>query len=385
MTWDAILFGAFLGFAMLPIVYNTAFYLVMRERFLIWHSLRLAAIMLMAMLGTDIALGGMFDDPVIRNHAELLLLDLGIAMTGPFLLAYIEPDKIGLRLSRALAAIMPVALLLAVIPLVVYDDPFFNTVRHLGFLAILVVLMSGLAVALRNGSRAARFQLVAWIPVLGVSLVAVTHEVVFNDQWPLWLSAIIVAMAFEVVVSALGVADRFLAQRKRWNEGLAETAILRRLAETDQLTGLPNRRKLEQEFADMVPQAMAVIDIDGFRAINERFGHDVADAVLVAAAEALGRDDRFAARLRGDRFALLLAGDDWRGEAMIARALVETAVAVRVAGLDTAVTAGMGLVEARAGTGFGEMLRRTEACLTSAKRHGADRLVVEPQLMPVAA
>ena len=88
-----------------------------------------------------------------------------------------------------------------------------------------------------------------------------------------------------------------------------------REAMVDELTGLANRRAharfVEAHSRSRVPRRLAVliVDIDHFKAVNDRYGHPVGDAVLMRVAEVLGRDVRavdLAARLGGDEFVVLL-------------------------------------------------------------------------------
>ena len=90
----------------------------------------------------------------------------------------------------------------------------------------------------------------------------------------------------------------------------------RREAATDPLTGLANRRALERTAerlgAEGLPFALLSIDLDRFKAVNDRWGHAAGDAVLTAIGRRLrqaARRDDLAARLGGDEFALLLRGD----------------------------------------------------------------------------
>ncbi|MGK5443445.1 putative bifunctional diguanylate cyclase/phosphodiesterase [Micromonospora sp. URMC 105] len=100
------------------------------------------------------------------------------------------------------------------------------------------------------------------------------------------------------------------------NENLRLVARLRRLAYADQLTGLPNRlmfnRRLRQALRDGPPVAVLILDLDGFKQVNDRFGHATGDTLLTSIADrtrdAVG-DDGTIARLGGDEFAVLVDGE----------------------------------------------------------------------------
>lgn len=92
---------------------------------------------------------------------------------------------------------------------------------------------------------------------------------------------------------------------------------MRRLAHYDYLTGLPNRSlfqdRLQHELVrakrDAHRLALMFLDLDGFKAVNDRFGHEVGDYLLKAVAERLTgciRESDTVARLAGDEFTLLL-------------------------------------------------------------------------------
>ncbi len=109
-----------------------------------------------------------------------------------------------------------------------------------------------------------------------------------------------------------------------WRSALASQALHRslsqtqRLAATDVLTGLPNRTGLHQEIerrlaAGRTANALLVADICGFKFVNDTLGHDVGDALLVAAAARIRSclsDDMYMARLGSDEFTILVEGAD---------------------------------------------------------------------------
>lgn len=381
LDWSVILFGTFLGFVSLSIVYDMALYAAMRERFLIWHTLRLVAMIAMALAGSDAFLGGALADPENRRHLKLFALDTGIAVTGPFLVAYMEKGVLGRRLARMLNGSFALVYCVTIIPFVAPDAATPNVVRHMIFMLILALIISGLVQGVRRGSRAARFQSVAWGLILICSIIAVGHELLYNAQWPLWTSSILVALTVEVVVSAVGVSDRIMVLRRDRDEAIARENAAARAAATDPLTGLANRRGLDARLADRAlpaPSAVAVIDLDHFKRINDDHGHDTGDAVLVATAAALADHHVFAARMGGEEFALLLFGSDPARDAEALRRRITTCVAAAVMDLPGRVTASMGLSRIGEGGSAEAAFQQADDALYLAKRAGRDRSVVVP-------
>lgn len=98
-----------------------------------------------------------------------------------------------------------------------------------------------------------------------------------------------------------------------------KVSLLRRISDTDQLTGLPNRTALakhldqkiiEQEKGDMA-FALAFVDLDGFKEVNDRYGHQMGDKILQLVAKRLAsnlRSDDLIARFGGDEFVIFLNG-----------------------------------------------------------------------------
>ena len=133
------------------------------------------------------------------------------------------------------------------------------------------------------------------------------------------------ALAFESIVFSLAMADRF--RRLQREHGAleragvvaeADRAALQKVADTDQLTGLGNRRAFEVPLAgarsgEIGRLALILIDVDHFKSVNDRFGHEEGDDLLREIADRLGTSVRASdvvARLGGDEFAILLSGSD---------------------------------------------------------------------------
>jgi diguanylate cyclase (GGDEF)-like protein len=154
-------------------------------------------------------------------------------------------------------------------------------------------------------------------------------------------------------------------------ERLRRTAKLAHEAETDALTGLPNRRAFFRELADLGPDdAVLFLDLDHFKAVNDTAGHQAGDRELAAFAAALAAHTRAsdcAARYGGEEFGVILRGDGDRGVTMLFDRLRE---AWREEGRTT-FSAG---AARHAGTTPEETLAAADRALYAAKEAGRDRL-----------
>lgn len=142
----------------------------------------------------------------------------------------------------------------------------------------------------------------AALALLGVMAISVT-----NDE-PITVGALV---GCTVSVVAAGVRVRILVSQIR-----ASAVELTRRAIDDDLTGLPNRRHLVERLREIVatpvlPAVLVFIDLDDFKAVNDRYGHATGDDVLAVVgarlAAVVGHDD-LAARYAGDEFVVVCQG-----------------------------------------------------------------------------
>ncbi|MFJ2741442.1 EAL domain-containing protein [Streptomyces sp. NPDC087440] len=177
-------------------------------------------------------------------------------------------------------------------------------------------------------------------------------------------------------------------------------AQLQHNAEHDPLTDLPNRalftKRVRQALAGRratdLGTAVLFIDLDGFKAVNDRLGHQAGDELLIQAARRLQDSVRIgdtAARLGGDEFAALILGDGTRDQAAREYQVHEIADRLRltlsqpykVDGNDVRVAASIGVAFAEPGITPTDLMRNADLAMYRAKAAGKDRVeLYAPQM-----
>jgi diguanylate cyclase (GGDEF)-like protein len=163
-------------------------------------------------------------------------------------------------------------------------------------------------------------------------------------------------------------------------------ARLRHQAMTDTLTGLANRRRLNEHAAEELrlamhrrePLSMIMFDLDRFKGINDSHGHTVGDCVLMAAGEAVKtciRSGDLAARIGGEEFCVVLPATGGEEAAAVAECIRKALASMIVAPLKRGgITASFGVCQARVGEGLQTLLQRSDKALYEAKRAGRNRV-----------
>src|SRR4051812_43721141 len=165
------------------------------------------------------------------------------------------------------------------------------------------------------------------------------------------------------------------------------TAILASRATRDPLTGLPNRAALSEALQQEIratprlsPPALLLIDLDGFKAVNDTDGHLAGDAVLIGVADLLReqvRDGDLACRLGGDEFAVLLPRTSRAQATKVARRLVDasrTATGLESPSARVRLSVGVGWLAQP--TDADELVATTDSAMYAAKAAGGDAVRV---------
>ncbi len=164
---------------------------------------------------------------------------------------------------------------------------------------------------------------------------------------------------------------------------------IERLARTDVLTGLKNRRAMQDELAAAHsrmhrsgrPYTCVLGDIDHFKEINDAFGHECGDHVLVAVASVLEsslRASDVVARWGGEEFCLLLADTDARQTEQMMNRLRESLAThpMQWKGALLSVTMTFGVATQQQSETVEEALRRADAAMYAGKRAGRNRVML---------
>lgn len=205
-------------------------------------------------------------------------------------------------------------------------------------------------------------------------------------------------------VAGLSLAWLDITARKRAERQLTEAnQQLNLYARQDYLTGLYNRRYLDERLAreigraqrDGQPLSVCMVDVDHFKDYNDALGHLAGDACLRSVARTLAQDvmrpGDLVSRYGGEEFVVVLAATDGDGAARVAERL-RAAVAALGLPHPTApagcVTVSVGVVSCRpqrSGTELdvATLLRAADRALYAAKRAGRNRVAAEPDLRPV--
>jgi diguanylate cyclase (GGDEF)-like protein len=172
-------------------------------------------------------------------------------------------------------------------------------------------------------------------------------------------------------ISVAGIAIAMHALKRRL---LLAEARQRRMAERDPLTGLHNRRAFDAALAGEIERgdtALVLFDFDGFKAINDVYGHPVGDAVLCTVADACRdaiREVDHLARLGGDEFALIAPGSGAAGVERIVSALEDAITCADMpSGLEISATFAWALAPHDA-VEPAELLRAADLRLLAGKR-----------------
>ncbi len=312
--------GLFAGIGLFLIVYSLAHWVGLRDAIFAWYAASVAGVVVFFLAYAGLAAEHLWPGQawLTRNAAPLSVL---VAIWGGllFLERILRLDEMSPALSRLMRALAWFSLAAgAAFVLGLLDYRAAQSVSTaLGPMPMLLGV-PGAYMRMRRGERIMAFLLAGWgAYAVGVAIMAALLRG-YAPANALTQHAFQIGSMVEMTLWIVLLGQRVAQIQREGEHAHREHDTLRSLAQTDALTGLPNRRGLEPILARAMVQARGgamvaiyMIDLDGFKPVNDRYGHLVGDRLLAAVGARLREHVRrtdFVARLGGDEFVIVAEG-----------------------------------------------------------------------------
>jgi diguanylate cyclase (GGDEF)-like protein len=220
-------------------------------------------------------------------------------------------------------------------------------------------------------------------PAIAYVVTAEPARLLAIDEESFW-NLVNTSHAFAINLITL-LAQRMRANNRQLSESVQRSKTLEREANTDALTGLLNRRWLENSLPRFVarhthaqkPLSLLLLDIDHFKRFNDDFGHAVGDQVLALVAQTVEKSLRptdLAARYGGEELVVILPETPLEGARIAAERVRASIGNSKLAGVPRQITISIGAATLADGEGAEEVLKRADERLYLAKERGRNRV-----------
>ena len=372
---EQILLGIYYGGFLVLVIYNLFLFLAVRDRAYAYYMGYAISYGLYFGVHNGVSFQYLWpDNPWLANQSLVILLGFTLIFGIQFVRTVCSGPRLAPRTDRiarwSLYALLP---LTAISPFVSYG-PMILTLAILTLLLSILFMVMGV-ISLLRGSVPARYFLVGWTALL-VSVVIYmlkTFGLVPHNSFT--HNAFQVGALVEMVLLSLALGAR--------------VGEIQRHGYTDQLTGLLNRRyfdeQLPREFAlasrNGAPLALLILDLDHFKAINDRFGHARGDAALCAVGQLMRKQVRkpvLACRYGGEEFAILLPRTNREQASAVARRLVALVAELKLSHMSLTVSVGVAAFEQGSFASAVQLFEAADAALYRAKQSGRNRVELAP-------
>lgn len=375
------------GFLLALIGYNLMLYLGFRSRSYLYYALYLVSFIAMCAAYSGHGFAWWWPGKVEFQRFVILVSMVVYSCCG-FLFAccFLKLGEHAPRVRQWVIAFCAAALLLMTCFIAVGSqlDAALLAFNFITFFSVVMVLLGILSI--RHGQREGRYFLgAALCSMLGVAATTLSVRGVI-PMTALTFHGVEFGMTLEATLLSLALARQMRAQKDALRNA-------QRLSRIDSLTGLPNRRAFYEDAAGIWntavrhsrPISVIMLDIDYFKSVNDRFGHQCGDQVLVAIGEMLAgscREGDQVARWGGEEFVLLLPETNLAQACQVAERLRRAVGNYRlVAGTATIeLSISLGAAQRRYQSSLDELVSDADYKLYEAKQQGRNRVAPREEL-----
>ena len=318
IKWLSFYFGA----VFIMLMYNFLIYLVIKNKSYLYYVLFHISYTIFALGLSGISFELFWPETPVLNQ---YVLPMAMAMTSGFSILFtihfLNINVISNKLYRFLYALVHLSFLVSLSPFVSSYSFAIQLSSLISFLTVMVLFILSLYLVFFKKSNNALFYLFAWsFFFIGVSIAHLSNIGIVPSTMLTSFSSQIGSF-FELLLLSIGLAYYYNRLQDEHRELTYTNDKLRVLSNTDVLTGTYNRRYFFDTIKTLLLEAkegghdfhLLMLDLDYFKNINDTFGHDAGDKVLVAFAntcKAVLRENDTFARIGGEEFVLFLANTD---------------------------------------------------------------------------
>lgn len=377
--WLATLYAGFAGLCLALLVYNLAVWVALRHRFQLYYCAMVAAIMAYAFSASGAL---MLAFPQIDNNTRLQINYATLTMaavTGMLFIRHFFEERVtppAIRKVIVIVVSIQCAITGAFVILSPWQIHLIDRLYFTGFAGMILLVFPLLYNAWKERSQFLTLFLIAWSAPLGASFLRALHGINLMP-YSFWVdNSSFIALGVEALLSSVMITYRIKLLSVERDRARREEIIASRMANTDSLTGLLNRRAfLDLTIGRAELHRLMLIDIDHFKRINDTVGHDAGDDVLRAVAQILQKvrpKGALAVRLGGEEFGLLMPLSE-TSACTAASVLAELRNSPMPFNLR--VTASLGFADGLIDTeqGWKALYRQADSALYRAKTDGRDR------------
>lgn len=381
------------GLLFAPLLLDFVFFIVMRQRFILYHSLMVVAIVVNHICWSG-QIFDLFPAATLVQRSWIAFIALATLAFGGCMLirSLCNPDKLGKWGAFSLKFVAWSTLVTTTIVMIFAEQLSLtgSLIFHIVYGSMAIIALGNLLHCAIKGDKMAMLLMMGLSGAGFIALCRIIRAFGWINDLPIFDFGFYIAILAEVLATSIVVGYRAMEMRRERDDALMVKQELEDIAYTDELTGVPNRRAFSMAFSKFATLrknrdqiwALGVIDIDNFKNVNDRYGHDVGDKVLVQVASIMnsrcGHGD-YLARFGGEEFAVLISGRTTNDVARFAQGLVDSCATHDFNDGEenigqVTISIGLHLLDNESVGDLETSFRLADKALYDAKRAGRDRI-----------